>query len=315
MENKFGKIVVLYGGPSPEAEVSKVSAAAVCAALENLAFPYEKLELAGGWITTLQQMRPGFVFLALHGCPGEDGTVQGVLDLMNLPYNGSGVLASALAMDKPRAKKIFAASGLDVAKEHVLYVGAPENRRQVAALLPCVLKPARGGSSVGTAIARSEADIPAALNTAFEQGQCCEVLAEEYIPGKEYTVAVVAGKALTVTEITPAATHTFYDYQAKYAAGGSVHVCPADIPETLMVKLKRQAEVAHAALGCSGITRSDFRYTPETGRIVILETNTLPGLTPTSLVPEQARFMGISFEQLVVQMIEDGVCHAQTTAA
>lgn len=297
------RVAVLMGGVSPERPVSLVSGAACAAAARALG--HDVLEIDpqhdGAWIAQLQKDRPDVVLNGLHGVWGEDGRVQGVLDWLQLPYTHSGVLASALAMDKAKAKAALAGSGVPLAAGLVL------DRREAARAHPMeppyVVKPNAQGSSVGVFIVREGANRPpeALLDPDWSFGD--EVLIEEYIPGKELTVAVLGHESLTVTEILPSVD--FYTYEAKYAAGGSRHELPAKLPEEITEAAMRAAEIAHRTLGCRGVTRSDFRYDPERGRLVWLEVNTQPGMTPTSLVPEQAAFKGMSFEALVAWMVED----------
>lgn len=299
------KIVILYGGPSSEREVSIRSSKAVETAMQELGWQPEMLDLAGDWVSQLQKHNPDFVFLGLHGCPGEDGTVQGVLDLLGYPYQGSGVLASALAMDKPLAKKVMADAGLDVAKEQ-LFASVLQMPKQAADLnmpLPVVVKPASGGSSVGVTIVHSQAEWDVAMQNV--QVEHADILVEEYIAGRELTVAVMNDEVLAVTEIVESAECGFYDYKAKYAAGGSSHIVPADLPENVYNLCLKQAALAHKSLKCEGVTRTDFRYDPKQNRLVVLEVNTLPGMTSTSLVPEQASYKGKSFVELVQWMVDD----------
>ncbi|MGZ3370659.1 MAG: D-alanine--D-alanine ligase, partial [Caulobacteraceae bacterium] len=241
------------------------------------------------------------VFNALHGEWGEDGCVQGVLETLAIPYTHSGVLSSALAMDKAKAKAVLAAAGVDVPG------GGLFDRRDVAKRHviepPYVVKPNAEGSSVGVFLVFEGANSPPQelAQPTWTFGE--EVLIEPYIPGKELAVAVMGDKALAVTEIVPRTG--FYDYEAKYGEGGSYHVVPADLPTEIYEKALRQAELAHAALGCRGLTRSDFRYDPLNQNLVLLEVNTQPGMTPTSLAPEQAAHVGLSFDGLVLWIVEE----------
>jgi D-alanine-D-alanine ligase len=244
------------------------------------------------------------VFNALHGEWGEDGRIQGVLDYLQLPYTHSGVLASALAMDKDKSKAVFAQAGLPLAKGKLLHRFEAAKAHPMPA--PYVVKPNAQGSSVGVFIVREGANRPPEqlLDPDWSFGE--EVLVEEFIDGKELTVAVMHDRgALAVTEIFVTSDGDWYDFDAKYAEGGSRHEVPANIPQDVTDELKRAAVAAHHALGCRGVTRSDFRYDPERNRIALLEVNTQPGMTPTSLVPEQAAHVGMSFEQLVAWILED----------
>jgi D-alanine-D-alanine ligase len=258
------------------------------------------------WPEAIKAFAPEVAFNALHGEWGEDGRIQGVLDYLRIPYTHSGVLASALAMDKAKTRAVFAACGVPVAQGLVM------DRREAAKAhpmaVPYVVKPNTGGSSFGVFIVREGANRPPEqlLDPDWAYGD--EVVIEEYIPGKELTVAVMHGRgALAVTEII-AANGQWYDYDAKYAEGGSRHVLPADLPETVSAACLDLAERAHAALGCRGLTRTDFRYDPARDRLIVLEINTQPGMTPTSLAPEQAAYCGLSYDALVDWMIGDASC-------
>jgi D-alanine-D-alanine ligase len=294
-------VVVLMGGLSPEREVSLVSGAACADALERLGAKVSRIDAGRDIAAVLTKLKPDVCFNALHGAWGEDGCVQGVLETLAIPYSHSGVLASALAMDKAKAKAVLAAAGcavpggglfnrFEAARDHVM---AP----------PYVVKPNAQGSSVGVFLVFEGANAPPQelLAPTWDWGE--EVMIEPYIAGKELAVAVMDGKALTVTEIVPRTG--FYDYDAKYAEGGSQHVVPAPMPPAAFDRALRMAEAAHAALGCQGVTRSDFRYDDINDLLVLLEVNTQPGMTPTSLVPEQAAHTGVSFDQLVLWITED----------
>jgi D-alanine-D-alanine ligase len=249
----------------------------------------------------LTRLKPDICYNALHGAWGEDGCVQGVLETLAIPYTHSGVLASALAMDKAKAKAVLAAAGVAVPG------GGLFNRFDVAAghviAPPYVVKPNAEGSSVGVIMVFEGANGPpielAAASWTFGE----EVMVEPYVRGKELAVGIMDGKAMTVTDIVPAAG--FYDYEAKYGDGGSKHVIPADLPPHVFEKALRMTEAAHAALGCRGVTRSDLRYDDINDILVLLEVNTQPGFTPTSLVPEQAASLGVDFDRLVLWITED----------
>ena len=294
-------IAVLLGGPSPEREVSLVSGAACADALERLGARVSRVDAGADIAQVLTALKPDLAFNALHGAWGEDGCVQGVLETIGLIYTHSGVLASALAMDKAKAKAVMAAAGVTVpggglfdrfeaARAHVM---AP----------PYVVKPNAQGSSVGVFLVFEGANGPprelAAPGWTFGE----EVMIEPYIPGKELAVAVMGDKAVSVTEIVAATG--FYDYEAKYGEGGSKHVVPAEIPAEIFQRALRQAELAHASLGCRGLTRSDFRYDDLNQNLVLLEVNTQPGMTPTSLAPEQAAHVGLSFDDLILWIVEE----------
>jgi D-alanine-D-alanine ligase len=299
----MARVAVLLGGLSPERTVSLSSGAGCAAALRRLGHEVTEVDPQDpNWIVQLDQLRPDAVFNALHGEWGEDGRAQGVLDYLKLPYTHSGVLASALAMDKDKSKAVFAQAGLPLARGKLM------DRREAAKAhpmpAPYVVKPNAQGSSVGVFIVREGANRPPEqlLDPDWTFGE--EVLVEEFIDGKELTVAVMHDRgALAVTEILP--TGEWYDFDAKYAEGGSRHVVPADIPQTVADQLMRAAEAAHHALGCRGVTRSDFRYDPKRDRIALLEVNTQPGMTPTSLVPEQAAHIGMSYDDLVAWILGD----------
>ena len=254
----------------------------------------------------LLEAKPDAVFNALHGRWGEDGSVQGLLELMRIPYTHSGILASALAMHKQRTKDVYRAAGLPVVNSIVV------DRREAAArhLMdpPYVVKPVNEGSSVGVFIIRKGDNRPPEALGSDKWTLSNEMMVEEFVPGRELTVAVMGGKALGVTEITT--NLEFYDYEAKYATGGSIHVLPAKIPASVTEEALRLAERAHAALGCRGVSRTDFRYDDTQGkhRLMLLETNTQPGMTPTSLVPEQAAYAGMSYRKLCRWMVEDASC-------
>ena len=245
--------------------------------------------------------RPDVVFNALHGPFGEDGTIQGVLDYMGIPYTHSGVRASALAMDKAAAKAVFAAAGLPVAPHRIIDIAELADHDPLPP--PYVVKPVNEGSSVGVSIVKAGDNNRTEIVANWHYGPA---MVEQYIPGRELTVGVLEDQALAVTEILPA--EKFYDYHAKYAAGGSRHVVPAEIPDEVAKQAMDIALAAHRALGCRGASRADLRYDDETGRLVLLEVNTQPGLTPTSLLPEQAAYTGMDFPALCTWMVERAAC-------
>jgi D-alanine-D-alanine ligase len=314
----MSRVAVLYGGISAEREVSLSSGQQCIAALREGGFDVAPILVGpdlGAVIAALEEAKPDAVFNALHGRFGEDGAIQGVLDWMGLPYTHSGVRASALAMDKEAAKAVFAAAGLPVARGRV--VSAEELEAADPLPLPYVVKPVNEGSSVGVEILLAGTNRRAELARAWRHGRA---MVEEYIPGRELTVGVMGGQALAVTEITPqtggqAGGHAggFYDYEAKYADGGSRHAVPASVHPAIYAHAMEVAVAAHQALGCRGASRADLRYDDtegEPGRLVLLEVNTQPGLTPTSLLPEQAAHRGISFPQLCAWMVENAACRA-----
>ncbi|MFT4935631.1 MAG: D-alanine-D-alanine ligase [Pseudoalteromonas distincta] len=294
-------VAVLLGGLSPERDVSLVSGAACADALERLGARVSRVDAGRDLAQRLTELRPDVCFNALHGEWGEDGCVQGVLETLGLPYTHSGVLASALAMDKAKAKAVLAAAGVTVPG------GGLFNRFEAAAdhvmAPPYVVKPNSQGSSVGVFLVFEGANRPPQELVAPSWTFGEEVMIEPYIRGKELACGVMAGKAMTVTDIVPRTG--FYDYEAKYGEGGSDHVIPADIPAHVFEKAMDLSERAHAALGCRGVTRSDLRYDDINDILVLLEVNTQPGMTPTSLVPEQAAKLGVDFDQLVLWITED----------
>ena len=299
---------VLMGGWSAEREVSLVSGRECAAALETLGYHVTRIDVSrdlGALIAALEP-RPDVVFNALHGRGGEDGTIQGVLDMLGLPYTHSGVLASAVAMHKPTAKSVFAAAHLPLA-ESALVTRAALLAADVMAR-PFVVKPASEGSSVGVFIVRDGDNSWTDAVARWDFGD--EVMVERYVPGREITVAVMGDRALGALEIRPIAA-AMYDYAAKYAPGGSEHLMPAPIHPDAYADALDIGLRAHRALGCRGVSRADLRYDDtagEPGRMILLEVNTQPGMTPTSLVPDIARHHGIAFVDLVKWMVEDARC-------
>ncbi len=295
-------VAVLMGGWSAEREVSLVSGAAVAKALKKTGYRVTPIDVQRdmGSLMTRLYPRPDAVFNALHGRYGEDGCVQGLLNILEIPYTHSGLLASALAMDKPMAKRLFAAAGIPVA-EHKIVLRDDVVRGNVMAR-PYVVKPLNEGSSVGVTIVREGDNEPPFTDATWPFG--AEVMVERYVPGKELTVAVMDDRALAVTEITT--DRGFYDYDAKYADGGSAHLVPAPLEPAVYDEVMRLSALAHEALGCRGVSRADLRYDGET--VFLLEINTQPGMTHTSLVPEQAAHVGLSFEELVSWMVENVEC-------
>jgi D-alanine-D-alanine ligase len=304
------KVAVLLGGPSAEREVS-LSTGRECAAALRAA-GYEVAEVDAGahpgpdLATRLAADRPDVAFNALHGRWGEDGCVQGLLEWLRLPYTHSGVLASALAMDKERAKGAFRAAGLPVVES--LLAGRDEAAARHLMAPPYVVKPNNEGSSVGVYIVPEGANRPPALGPEMPQ----TVMVEAYAAGRELTTTVLMDRALAVTDIL---TDGWYDYEAKYAPGGSRHVVPAEVPPEVEAACLDYALRAHRALGCRGLTRTDFRWDEARwrregglGGLVLLEINTQPGMTPTSLAPEQARAVGLSFPDLCRMLVEDASC-------
>ncbi len=297
------RVAVLCGGFSKERDVSLVSGRAAERALKAKGFEATLIDVTrdmAALVAALTTARPDVVFNALHGRFGEDGCIQGLLDMMGLPYTSSGRLASAAAMDKPMAKLLFAAAGIPVAEERLI-TRAEAERGDVMAR-PYVLKPVNEGSSVGVKIVRSGDNHPPLDDLGLAPDDL--IMAERFIPGREVTVAVLGDRALAVTEITTG--RDFYDYEAKYAAGGSIHVLPAPLDQDLYDRAMELSLTAHRILGCRGASRADLRLD---GRdFYMLEVNTQPGLTPTSLVPEQAAYVGMNFADLILWMVEHAQC-------
>jgi D-alanine-D-alanine ligase len=298
-------VAVLMGGWSAEREVSLSTGTACANALESVGYRVTRVDVQRDVATKLAELRPDAVFNALHGPFGEDGRIQGLLELLQLPYTHSGVLASALAMKKDAAKVVLAAAGVPV-PEGVTVHRLEAAKRHVLPP-PYVVKPVSEGSSVGVIIVREDRSHPPQELGREDWPYGDLVLVEKYIAGRELTCAVMGDRALDVIDIRPA-TGVFYDYDAKYAKGGSIHVLPAEIKPNVYQRVRELALTAHQALGCRGVSRADLRYddTPNgTGELVVLEVNTQPGMTETSLVPEIAAYAGYSFGELVKWMVED----------
>lgn len=304
----FQRIAVLKGGLSAEREVSLKSGAAVAEALRAEGYEVTEVDVARDVAQRLAELRPEACFNALHGKHGEDGCMQGVLETLAIPYTHSGVLASALAMHKERAKEAMKAAGVPVAPARLV------TRAEAAATRvmepPYVIKPVAEGSSVGVVVVREDSN--GATEVIARGGKPDEiVMVERYVAGRELTCAVIAGQASEVLEIVPLRGLTFYDFEAKYAPGGSRHDLPAQISLNVNQMIRKYALAAHLSLGCRGVSRADFRFddTPGgTGELVCLEVNTQPGMTGTSLVPELAQAAGWSFRELVRWIIEDASC-------
>jgi len=298
------RVAVIYGGWSSERPVSLSSGKGMAEAARTAGYDVVEVDVTRDFAAQLKAAAPDAVLNALHGPWGEDGCVQGVMEVLGIPYSHSGVLASALAMDKDKSRAIYVQHGLDVAKGGVVSVA--DAARAHIMEPPYVLKPVAEGSSFGVFIVREGANSPPRELTDGTWTFGDRILAEQFIPGRELTVAVMGDRALAVTEIVP--LREYYDFKAKYDVGGSRHVIPADLPAKVTEAALSGALKAHRALGCRGVSRSDFRYDDKADRLVILETNTQPGMTPTSLVPEQAAHLGISYPELVRWMIEDASC-------
>lgn len=295
------KVVVLMGGPSAEREVSLSSGRECAAALRGEGYEVVELDAGPDLATRLSELTPCTIFNALHGRWGEDGCVQGLLEWLRIPYTHSGVLASATAMDKERTKAVYAAAGLPVVPSQL--ATAAEVRAGHVMEPPYVVKPYNEGSSVGVYIVMGATDEPPQLSPDMPG----KVMVERYAPGRELTVTVMGDRALGVTDIL---SDGWYDYDAKYKTGGSRHVLPAEIPAEIEDLCLRHALTAHRVLGCRGISRTDFRWDEGRGAdgLVLLETNTQPGMTPTSLSPEQAIHAGMSFGEFCRWIVEDASC-------
>ena len=295
------KVVVLMGGPSAEREVSLSSGRECAKALRTAGYEVVELDAGPDLAQRLKEIAPDVAFNALHGRWGEDGAVQGLLEWLRIPYTHSGILASALSLDKQRTKDIYRAEGLPFVESRL--AGKAEVMAAHVLPPPYVVKPYNEGSSVGIYIVEAGANRPPQLAEDMPE----RVMVETYAPGRELTVTVMDGRPLAVTDII---TDGWYDYEAKYAEGGSRHVVPADLPEEITAACLDYAARAHRALGCRGISRTDFRWDEAQGLagLILLETNTQPGMTPTSLAPEQAAHCGIDFPALMRWMVEDASC-------
>ena len=301
-------IAVLMGGLSSERPVSFMSGEPCARALEAEGYHVTRVDVGRDLAEVLARLKPDVAFNALHGRFGEDGIVQGILEMMRIPYTHSGVLASALAMQKDRAKAVMKAAGVTVAEG--ITISRFEAAKSHVMPPPYVVKPVSEGSSVGVIVVHEDRSHPPQELAREDWPYGESVLVERYIPGRELTCAVMDHKALGVIDIQPA-TGVFYDFDAKYARGGSIHVLPAKILPNIYHLVQKLALTAHQSLGCRGVSRMDFRYddTPNgTGEVICLEVNTQPGMTETSLVPELAAHAGISFGELVRWMVEDASC-------
>ena len=298
------RVAVVYGGWSSEREVSLSSGTQMLRAAKAAGYDATGIDATRDLARQIEAVKPDVILNGLHGPWGEDGCVQGLFEILNIPYTHSGVTASAIAMDKRKSKAVYVQAGLDVAED--VAVTRAEAARAHPLKPPYVIKPVNEGSSFGVVFVREQNNGPSKLLLSDEWKYGDNLMAEEYIPGRELTVAVLGDRPLAVTEITT--LREFYDFDAKYAAGGSRHEVPANVPEHVTKKALEAALKAHEALGCRGVSRSDFRFDEEKDRLVILETNTQPGMTSTSPVPEQAAHTGMTFEELVSWMIEDASC-------
>lgn len=294
------KVAVLKGGPSAEREVSLVTGRECAQALRGEGFEVIEIDAGENLCAELVASRPDVVFNALHGRFGEDGCVQGMLEWLRIPYTHSGVLSSALAMDKEKTKEVYRNAGLPVAPSKL----ASRHEVEAGHVMepPYVVKPYNEGSSVGVYLVHGGSNAPR-----MAESMPAVVMVEKFVPGRELTCTVMGDRALCVTDIL---TDGWYDYEAKYASGGSRHVCPAEIPSEIAQACQDYALRAHQALGCRGVSRTDFRWDEARGRdgLILLETNTQPGMTPTSLSPEQAQKSGFSFGAFCRWMVEDASC-------
>jgi D-alanine-D-alanine ligase len=295
------RVAVLMGGFSAEREVSLVSGAACARALRAAGYSVSEVDCGPDLPAQLTALRPDVAFNALHGRWGEDGCVQGILEWLKIPYTHSGVMASAIAMDKQRSKDVYRAAGLPVVDSIIAARDDVEAGHVMPA--PYVVKPNNEGSSVGVYIVREGSNAPR-----LAASMPADVMVEAYVPGREMTVTVMGDRPLGVTDII---TDGWYDFDAKYKPGGSRHVLPADIPDDITAACLDYALRAHRALGCRGVSRTDFRWDDSKGLagLFLLETNTQPGMTPTSLVPEQAAQLGMSFADLCDWMVKDASCN------
>lgn len=293
------KILMLYGGFSSEREVSISAHNDISEALRSKGYEVIEHDLTDVWgfLTAVKSHRPDVVYNALHGNWGEDGEIQALLDMLQIPYTHSSMKSSVLGMDKQLSRLLAAQNGVKIAQgQKLTFAEYKTNGTQIP--LPYVVKPVAEGSSVGVFIVKNTDD---AQKVSYPD-DTCEILVEQYIAGREFTVMCLEDKAYVVTELQ--AQNEFYDYEAKYTAGYTQHVLPAQIPQEVANTCKKYAEIMHKALGCNTVSRCDFRYNPEDG-VVFLEINTNPGMTKLSLVPEQAKYIGISYADLCAKLVEN----------
>lgn len=295
-------VAVLMGGRGAERDVSISTGHECAAALRQVGYTVVEIDANVSLVENLIKITPDVVFNALHGRWGEDGCVQGILEWLEIPYTHSGILPSALAMDKQKAKDLFRNTGLPVAESFLVSSNSVGKSSLITP--PYVIKPNNEGSSIGVYFVQGNEDIPPKLSEEISG----HIMIEAYVPGRELTVTVVGDRSLTVTDIL---TDDWYDYDSKYSDGGSKHVVPAKLPEEIFEKCLKYALKAHQVLGCRGISRTDFRWDESKGLagLIILETNTQPGMTPTSLSPEQAAAVGMSFPALCQFLVEDASCN------
>ena len=303
------KVLVLMGGDSSESAISIATGKTCAKALQELGYNVTSLDITNAGdslVSLIQNSNTDVVFNALHGPFGEDGKIQAILEYLKIPYTHSGVLASALAMDKDKAKIIASCEGVNVANSIVMNRYDIGNKHPMA--VPYVIKPLIEGSCVGVIIIKKEEDAIPSVLSSKEWRFGDRVLVESYVAGREFACGVMGSKALDVCEIFISEQYDFYDIGAKYNPGGSKHICPANILPNIYKDVQIMALKAHQAMGCSGVSRSDFRYNEKTSELVWLEINTQPGMTPTSLLPEIAEVSGISFNELVRWIVEDASC-------
>ena len=301
------QVAVLMGGWSSERDVSLKSGAACAAALRAEGFQVSEIDVTPDIADALKTDKPDVCFNALHGPFGEDGCVQGLLEILKIPYTHSGVLASSVAMNKVMTKKLLKEAGVPVARDKI--VTRAEAALGHILMPPYVLKPIADGSSVGIFVVPAGAEAPPGNEILAAGDEKDLMMVEEFVPGLELTCAVLGDRALDVVEIRPTDTHEFYDFAAKYEPGGSEHILPAEISSNIYQFIQKWTLEAHRALGCRGVSRADFRFDPETETVVCLEVNTQPGMTETSLVPEMAERAGWNFQELVRWIVEDASCN------
>ena len=297
------KVAVLMGGWSPERDISLISGAHCATALRDAGHDVHEIDVGADIAAQLTALAPDVCFNALHGVGGEDGLVQGVLEVLQIPYTHSGVRASALAMDKHISKQLFAAAGLPVAASCLVARGEVHQHPLAP---PYVVKPVNQGSSVGVEIVTEGCNAPPDCLSESDWAFSGPAMVEAYIAGRELTCAVMDDTALDVMEIVP--SNGFYDYRAKYDEGGSAHIVPADLPADIVAQIQKISLEAHKLLGCRGVTRADLRFDADGDGLVLLEINTQPGMTPVSLVPEIAAARGINYAALVDWILEDASC-------
>ncbi len=306
MIDEKAQVAVLMGGWSAERDVSLSSGKACAEALRAEGFSVTEVDVQRNIASHLEELKPDVCFNALHGPFGEDGCIQGILEVLNIPYTHSGVLASSMAMHKRIAKEIIGAAGVPIASDKIVKRG--EAALGHLKLPPYVLKPVADGSSVGIFIVKDIETPPPGADILAAGSEDDDMIIEEFVDGLELTCGVLGNRALDVTEIRSEA-HDFYDYDAKYAPGGSQHILPAEISPNIYQFIQKWTLTAHTALGCRGVSRADFRYDEKKDLLVCLEVNTQPGMTSTSLLPEMAEKAGWSFNELVRWILEDASCN------